>query len=285
MDIKTWFTKGTVLYSEDSSIFFVREGKGVPLLCIHGFPTSSWDFASILPELCNKFDCIVPDLPGLGISKKELISDIIMKQSDAIELLMDELKIDQAHIFAHDIGDTVAQELLARMDDKKIKTRWLSAVFMNGGMFPEANTPRPIQKLLASFLGPFLGRFLSKPTFDKTMRDIFSKENPPTPEFLESSWTLLEENDGRKMIPLLLQYLKERWTYLDRWRQPIESPKIPMAMINGIEDPISGKSTADFFHKLQPKSMTFFLQNTGHYPHIETPKEVLKAFFKFHNSI
>ena len=130
MDIKTWFAKGTVLYSEDTSIFFVREGKGVPLLCIHGFPTSSWDFASIFPELSSKFDCIVPDLPGLGISKDELSSDIIIKQSDAIELLMDELKIDQAHIFAHDIGDTVAQELLARMDDKKINRVLIIAVIV-----------------------------------------------------------------------------------------------------------------------------------------------------------
>jgi pimeloyl-ACP methyl ester carboxylesterase len=285
MDIKTWFAKGVVLYSENTSIFFVREGKGVPLLCIHGFPTSSWDFASVFLELSSKFDCIVPDLPGLGISKDDLNSDIIMKQADAIELLMDDLQVDQAHIFAHDIGDTVAQELLARMNDKNTKTKWLSAVFMNGGMFPEANTPRPIQKLLASFLGPFLGRFLSKRTFDKTMRDIFSKKNPPSPEFLESSWALLEENDGRKMIPLLLQYLKERWTHLDRWRDPLKNPKIPMAMINGIEDPISGKPTADFFQRLQPQSMTIFLQNTGHYPHIETPKEVLKAFFKFHDSL
>lgn len=282
MNLESWYAKGTTFVSGNRSIFYVREGTGIPLLCVHGFPTSSWDFAPIFPELTAKFDCIVPDLVGLGISKAPLKKDIIMAQADAMELLLEELEIKEAHIFAHDIGDTVVQELLARNREHKGTVTWLSAVFMNGGMFPEANTPRPIQKLLASFIGPLLGRLLSFNSFHKTMHDIFSKEHPPTKEFLESSWNLLELNEGRKMIPIILSYLAERKTYCKRWRAPIEKPDIPMAMINGIQDPISGHATALFFQKLQPKSYTFFLENAGHYPHIETPKSVLEAFFKFH---
>ena len=285
MDIESWYLKGKTFVSGETSIFYVREGKGIPLLCIHGFPTSSWDFASIFPELSSRFDCIVPDLVGLGVSKAPLKKDIIMNQANAIELLVENLEISEAHIFAHDIGDTVVQELLARKLEIKSKVNWLSSVFMNGGMFPEVNTPRPIQKLLASIVGPLLGRFLSAKTFNKTMHEIFSKANPPSKEFLDSSWNLLEKNNGLIMIPLILSYLNERKKYIKRWRAPIEHPQIPMAMINGIEDPISGNKTALFFQNLQPKSFTFFLENSGHYPHIENPKEVLKAFIKFHKSL
>ena len=66
MDIQSWYAKGTTFIFGDTSIFYVREGKGIPLVCIHGFPTSSWDFATVLPDLTQQFDCIVPDLPGLG---------------------------------------------------------------------------------------------------------------------------------------------------------------------------------------------------------------------------
>jgi pimeloyl-ACP methyl ester carboxylesterase len=131
-------------------------------------------------------------------------------------------------------------------------------------------------------MGPFLGRFLSGRSFNNTMNRIFSNAHPPTAEFLESSWNLLLDNEGRKMIPIIIQYLEERRTYIDRWRAPIADPQIPMAMINGIEDPISGFETAQFFQKLQPNSLTVFIENSGHYPHIETPEEVLNAFFKFH---
>ena len=81
MNLESWYAKGTTFVSGDRSIFYVREGTGIPLLCVHGFPTSSWDFAPIFPELTAKFDCIVPDLVGLGISKAPLKKDIIMAQA------------------------------------------------------------------------------------------------------------------------------------------------------------------------------------------------------------
>jgi len=239
----------------------------------------------VLPDLTQQFDCIVPDLPGLGVSKTPMSKDIIMKQTDAVELLLEDLGITEAHILAHDIGDTIAQELLARKKEQKAKVTWLSTVFMNGGMFPEVNRPRIIQKLLGSFMGPFLGRFLSSRTYEKTMHNIFSQAHPPTKVFLDSSWNLLLNNDGRIMIPLISQYLEERRTYIERWRAPLEHPEIPMAMINGIEDPISGLGTAQFFQKLQPQSLTVFIPNTGHYPHLETPEAVVTSFFKFHKSL
>jgi len=285
MDIQSWYAKGTTFVSGDTSVFYVREGKGIPLVCIHGFPTSSWDFATVLPELAKQFDCIVPDLPGLGISTTPMSKDIIMNQTDAVELLLDDLGITEAHIFAHDIGDTIAQELLARKKEQKAKVKLLSAVFMNGGMFPEENRPRIIQKLLGSFMGPFFGRFLSSRTYDNTMNNIFSQEHPPSKVFLDSSWNLLLNNDGRKMIPIISQYLEERRTHVKRWRTPLQHPEIPMAMINGIEDPISGLDTAHFFQKLQPQSLTVFIEKSGHYPHVETPKAVLSSFFKFHKSL
>jgi len=203
--------------------------------------------------------------------------DIIMNQTDAVELLLDDLGITEAQIFAHDIGDTIAHELLARKKEQKPKVKWLSAVFINGGMFPEVNCPRIIQKLLGSFMGPFLGRFLSSHTYENTMNNIFSQAHPFI-FFLESSWNLLLNNDGRRMTPVISQYLEERRTHIKRWRAPLQHPEIPMAVINGIEDPISGLGTAQFFQKLQPQSLTFFIQKSGHYPYLETPEVVRSSF-------
>jgi pimeloyl-ACP methyl ester carboxylesterase len=117
------------------------------------------------------------------------------------------------------------------------------------------------------------------------MNNIFSQAHPPSKVFLESSWSLLVNNDGRKMIPVISQYLEERRTHVKRWRSPLQHPEIPMAMINGIEDPISGLGTAQFFQKLQPQSLSVFIENSGHYPHVETPEAVLSSFFKFHKSL
>ena len=45
----------------------------------------------VLPELAKQFDCIVPDLPGLVKSTTPMNKDIIMNQTDAVELLLEDL--------------------------------------------------------------------------------------------------------------------------------------------------------------------------------------------------
>ena len=52
--------------------------------------------------------------------------------------LLDQLNIGPHHILAHDYGDTVMQELLARDIDRRVKgeegLKYLSVVFLNGGL-------------------------------------------------------------------------------------------------------------------------------------------------------
>src|SRR5262245_26540561 len=36
------------------------------LLLLHGFPTSSYMFRNIIPQLADKFRVVAPDLPGFG---------------------------------------------------------------------------------------------------------------------------------------------------------------------------------------------------------------------------
>ena len=58
-----------------------------------------------------------------------------------------------------------------------------------------------------------------------------------------------------------------------------------MRLVNGIEDPVSGKHAADRFEELIPNADIVRLEKCGHYPHVETPEEVLKAFYEFHDKL
>ena len=51
-------------------IAYVDEGKGQPILFIHGNPTSSYLWRNIIKVLVNKYRCIAPDLIGMGDSDK-----------------------------------------------------------------------------------------------------------------------------------------------------------------------------------------------------------------------
>ena len=285
MNVKEWYETGQVTSINELKVFFRRSGRGTSLLCIHGFPSSSWDFERLWDSLSSRFDTIAPDLIGLGKSAKPKIPLSVALQADMIEALLIQNDIENAHILAHDLGDTVAQELLARQSANSSRINWLSCLFMNGGIFPETHRPLLIQKLLISSLGPLFAKLISKKSFGKNMRDIFSKSHPPSDEFIEETWKLIIAEKGILMIPRLIRYMKERVKYRERWVLPLTQNVVPIGLINGIEDPISGKHMADRFSELVPNAYIVLLDHSGHYPHLETPDDVLKAVFNFHDQL
>jgi pimeloyl-ACP methyl ester carboxylesterase len=285
MNSSDWYQDGKIETIDNLSVFVKRSGKGPSLFCLHGFPSSSWDFEALWPSLTERFDVIIHDLIGLGKSAKPKQPLPISLQADIVEKLAVHAGISDAHILAHDLGDTIAQELLARQLQKTSKVNWLSCVFMNGGLFAETHRPIFIQKLLLSALGPFVVQFMSEKSMKKSLTKVFSKAHPPTKEFLHETWNLVSENNGISMLPKLIRYIEERKIYRERWVQPLVERVVPIRLINGIEDPISGKHLADRFAELVPYADIVLLENCGHYPHVETPQEVLNAFFDFHHQL
>jgi pimeloyl-ACP methyl ester carboxylesterase len=277
-----WYSSGQVVKLLGHDVFYKRSGKGEVLVCLHGFPTSSWDFAAVWQGLTGRFDVVVHDLIGLGRSAKPRQRLTVALQADVVEALMASLGIESAHLLAHDLGDTVAQELLARQLAGTSPVKWLSCIFMNGGLFPEAHRPRLIQRLLASPLGPLIARLSSERTFSRTMTGIFSAQHPPTAEFLQQSWQLLNENDGQASVPRLIQYMKERKVNRQRWLAPLENSQVPLRLINGIQDPIAGLQLAERYRQLVHNADVVLLDDAGHYPHVETPDAVLEGIMEFH---
>ncbi len=284
MTVKEWYETGQYTTLNELNLFYQRKGRGEALICIHGFPSSSWDYEKIWPTLAQHFDVIAPDLIGLGRSSKPRQNIPVALQADMIEALLVELGISRAHILAHDLGDTVAQELLARQAEGTSKIEWQSCIFMNGGLFPETHRPLLIQKLLISPIGGLIAQLMSQKAFQKNMVNVFSRAHPPSKTFIADTWQLITENNGKEMIPRLIRYMQERRDKRERWVQPLIDQLIPIRLINGIEDPISGLHMAVRFQAIIPQADIIRIENSGHYPHVETPEDVLAAIISFHKA-
>ena len=134
------------------NIFYQEAGAGETLLLLHGFPTASWDWHKIWEPLSEKFHLLAPDFIGFGYSAKPAdFTYSIHAQADMIEAFMKKKNIEKAHLFTHDYGDTVGQELLARaLDRKGVGLQFTSVCLLNGGLFPETHKARLVQKILNS---------------------------------------------------------------------------------------------------------------------------------------
>lgn len=242
------------------------------LLLIHGFPTCSWDWAKIWSSLAERFQLVTLDLLGFGFSDKPLQDYSIMQQANIIDLLMTELNVSEYHILAHDYGDTVAQELLARHNsDHSIK----SIIFCNGGLFPETHKPVMIQKLLLSPIGSLISKFTTFKAFSATFSRICAQ--PISEDELKTYWRMLNHNHGTQVMHKLIAYMLERRKFRARWVGALKTDQVKLHLINGVLDPISGEHMVKRYCELVPNSSVDRLLSTGHYPQVESPIEFLRC--------
>ncbi|UJF21243.1 alpha/beta fold hydrolase [Shewanella sp. OMA3-2] len=247
------------------------------LLLIHGFPTSSYDWHALWPSLTQHFNLLTLDLIGYGLSDKP--SDIdysFALQADIIEAVLDYLGIQHFHILAHDYGDTVAQELLARHGDTGLDSGFSidSTILLNGGLFPETTQPILIQRLLMGSFGFVIAKLFSFKKFTQNFAYICYQ---PIPEAeLAIHWQLITKNQGIKVIHKIIQYIRERKLHRERWVSALQQYEMPLRFINGICDPISGQDTLIRFEQLIEQADTIALVETGHYPQLEKPQAVLQ---------
>ena len=252
------------------------------LLLVHGYPTSSWDFNLILDELCRDFRVVVPDLLGLGFSAKPYPHDYNMaEQANIVEAALSHCDVQHCHVLAHDYGDTVVQEMLAR-DNAQPSSRYLSVALLNGGLFPETHHARLMQKLMAGPLGPVLARLTSRGKLLATFCSVFGPHTQPSDAELEAVWQLVNHNQGLRCLPPLLGYIRERRQYRSRWVSALTDTTAPLAVINGSADPVSGAHMVVRFRELVGEQhFVRELPDIGHYPHMEAPAATLSAWQDF----
>ncbi len=61
--------------------------------------------------------------------------------------------------------------------------------------------------------------------------------------------------------------------------------EVPLRVIDGEVDPISGGHMVQRYRELVPHADTVLLANIGHYPQIEAPVQVLKHYLAFREGL
>ena len=276
-----WRTRGLNFAFRGQTIRYWSAGQGEPLLLIHGFPTASWDWHYLWAPLAQRFRVIACDMLGFGDSAKPLHHDYsLLEQADLQQALLAHLQVEQpVHVLGHDYGGSVAQELLARHHEGRAQIA--SCVFLNGGLFPERHRPLMIQKLLLSRLGWLVGRSFGRDDLVRHVTQIYGPCTHPSESALDDYWSLIASNRGTRILHKLIAYLPERVAHRERWVGAMQAEGVPLRLINGAVDPVSGAHMVERYQELVPNADTVMLQGIGHYPHTEAPVQVLRHYLAF----
>jgi len=124
-----WRQCGTFQTVNGHAIFVLDQGAvdQDTIVLIHGFPTASWDWHRIWPALRKHYRVVALDMLGFGFSDKPAQHHYsIHEQADIVETVVGKLGLSRFHVLAHDYGDTVTQELLARQNAVGVLSQWRS---------------------------------------------------------------------------------------------------------------------------------------------------------------
>jgi pimeloyl-ACP methyl ester carboxylesterase len=263
---------------------FVRSqaGDGPPVLLLHGYPSSSYDWRRTWARLPGR-RVIAFDFLGFGLSDKPREHRYsLLAQADLVAEIAERYGGGEPVVLvAHDMGTSVATELLARDLEGQLSFPLERVLLFNGSMVIEAASLTRGQKLLRSRLGPIAARLSNRRTFTAQFARIFSPEHPLTPAEAADQWALLAHNDGHRILDRLTYYLHERVTYAPRWHGALRDWPGRLELAWAGRDPICTEAVLQAVLALRPHARLTRLHRLGHYPQIEDPAAtvaVIKAF-------
>jgi pimeloyl-ACP methyl ester carboxylesterase len=256
---------------------FVREqpasGQGRPLLFLHGYPSSSYDWRHAF-QLLGGHRLIVFDFLGYGLSDKPRDQVYSLQlQADIAEALAARFDEQPVTLISHDMGSSVATEILARDLEGRLSFHLGSALVFNGSLVRERASLLRVQKLLLSRLGPLATRLTNESAFRRQFASIFSADHPVSAEEVADQWSLLTHNHGQRLLHRLIYYNKERVTLPGaRWHAALRDWPGILEFAWAESDPICTEAVLQALLQLRPHAERSRLHRLGHYPQIEDPE-------------
>jgi pimeloyl-ACP methyl ester carboxylesterase len=255
-----------------------------PLLVLHGFPTSSFDYAAVLDGLRAGRRVLLLDLLGFGLSAKPDRAYSMALQADLAAAYVAELSVDRLALLTHDMGDTVGGELLARRAEGGWPVEVTARVVTNGSIYIAQAHLTNGQQMLLSLPDALLpeGVPIDASGLTRSLRDTFSPATPEVPDGwpedpVPAAAAQIVHDGGQRVLPRLIRYIEERRAHERRFTGAIESDPSPLHLVWGLDDPIAVPSMVDTLLAARPDATAVRLERVGHYPMVEAPARFLDA--------
>jgi pimeloyl-ACP methyl ester carboxylesterase len=301
--VSAWGERGSEEEFRGRRIHVFRRGGRDPLLVLlHGFPSSSYDWRLLLDRE-TEHGVIAPDFLGFGLSEKPRDHDYTLHwQADLVEELVrrsqhetgcsSQRQTDRAwrralaqsehprinvFLVAHDMGTSIATELMARDLEGSLEIEIRGALLLNGSMVQGAASPTLAQRILRSPIGPLFSRLSSDRFFRQQFGSVFSAAHPLTDEEAEDQWALICAGGGRTLNHKTIAYMGERFRHAERWHGALRDWQKPLQLAWGMVDPVATERVLDAVLELRPSAQVTRFEDLGHYPQIEDPDRVAVA--------
>ena len=236
-----------------------------PLVLLHGWGASGLYWERVSEDLLLHHHCIMPDLPGFGLSEKPRINYSLDNLANLFEGFLDRLELDQINLVGHSMGSLIAIRAAVRNPDR---IRSLCVI----------NPPLRGWEALSAFhrfsLSPgircFMHLLMKTPFGRKWISKDFTYKTELKQEYIDD----LGRATYRSGIQSILSLIDADSVPL------IKKCKMPVLLIGTDKDKVIHPSQKDLY-PTGDNFQSILINDAGHIPMVEKPEEFVQALSSF----
>ena len=272
--VQRWRDAGEYVDLGGHRVFVVqRDGDGLPIVVVHGYPGSSYDFAGVVDHLDRPV--LLLDLLGYGFSAKPReASYSLFEQADLVEAFLARAGLAQCALVGHDMGTTVVAELLSRSNAGRLGFDVLSVVLLNGSIFIDMAHLTRGQKLGLLAHGRAMPFSFPAAFLRRNLRESVAPGTNLGAEGIEDLFDLIRLDDGDRLLTKQIDYVRERRRHQKTWTAAFVEYSGCLSAVWGVLDPIAVPAMPRHLADLRPGTEVVMLDGVGHWPSIEAPERV-----------
>ena len=266
----------------DGTDVFYREGgdrAASALLLLHGFPSSSAQYQSLMEGLEDRYHVVAPDYPGFGRSQSLKGTTTFDRLADAVEGFTEAIGLERFSLYMFDFGSPVGFRLATRHPE-----RVQALVLQNGNAYEEGlghgmQGLKPYWEDRAANEAAVRGVL----TLDSTRSQYLDGVADPTtvnPDLWELDQRYLElPGRDQVMLDLLYDYQSNVKLY-PRWHEYLRANQPPALLAWGQNDGFFPPEGARAYLRDLPDAELHFL-DTGHFAtatHFDMLAELIADF-------
>jgi len=257
----------------DHKITYLESGKGEVILLVHGYTADKDIWIRFARLLKDEYRIIVPDLPGHGDSTANMNCNYsISSQAKYLKEFIDRLGIEKLNIVGNSMGGSISLNF-THLYQNNVKSM---ALFNSGGV--KAPNPSEFNKLIQKGINPFIIK--NKNDFKKLI-DMSMSSPPFLPWPIKSVMYRNYKSKSNIFQKIYNDISNDLW----ETKNFLPNITIPVFILWGDNDRLIDVSCVEVFDKNISNSQAVILENIGHCPMIENPKEAVKYYKNFLSSI
>lgn len=259
---------------------YLDEGTGDPILFAHGTPTWSFEWRHLIRALATRHRCIAPDHLGFGLSDRPRTAPYSPEwHAQNFMEFVEQLAPAPLTLVVHDYGGPIALPVALRRPEMVSRL-----VVINSWMWSFAGDRDMKSKgrVAGSAIGRFLYRWANL-SLRVIMPSAYADKRKLTRAIYRQYLDRFPDRWSRGSVlwPLARALLGSSGFYDSLWQERASLRGRPTLIVWGMKDTAFRPHQLARWREALPDARVVELDDAGHWPHEETPDQVVTALREF----